>query len=173
MSLALETVCAKLAPKLTDDPATRLVASKVIELAQRGVRDATTLSTMTLKELSHLRTNKSGSFEIFTAIRRAPLALDKYVVGDCAFPRMTRSDGCANRRPPVSFKALIRRGSRLAVMHANNDPLGVRSAYPFSGGCGGKAFCCASRLVIATIEISKPKTGKNSTNISAVSTRRR
>ena len=33
-----------------------------------------------------------------------------------------------NRRPPVSFKALIRRGSRLAVMHANNDSLGVRSA---------------------------------------------
>jgi hypothetical protein len=54
MSLALETVCAKLALKLTDDPATRLVASKVIELAQRGVRDATTLSTMTLKELSPL-----------------------------------------------------------------------------------------------------------------------
>jgi hypothetical protein len=51
MSLALETVCAKLALKLTDDPAT-LVASKVIELAQRGVRDATTLSTMTLKELN-------------------------------------------------------------------------------------------------------------------------
>src|SRR6516165_12341708 len=41
---------------------------------------------------------------------------------------MTRSDGCANRRPPVSFKALIRRGSRLAVMRANNDSLGVRSA---------------------------------------------
>jgi hypothetical protein len=50
MSLALETVCAKLELKLTDDPATRLVASKIIELAQRGVRDAPTLSTMTLKE---------------------------------------------------------------------------------------------------------------------------
>ena len=35
---------------------------------------------------------------------------------------------CANRRLPVSFKALIRRGSRLAVMHANDDSLGVRSA---------------------------------------------
>jgi hypothetical protein len=34
----------------------------------------------------------------------------------------------ANRRLPVSFKALIRRASRLAVMHANNDSLGVRSA---------------------------------------------
>jgi len=53
MSLALETVCAKLALTLTDDPATRLVASKIIELAQRGVRDAPTLSTMTLKEFKH------------------------------------------------------------------------------------------------------------------------
>jgi len=54
MSLALETVCPKLALKLTDDPARRLVASKIIELAQRGVRDAATLSAMTLKELSPL-----------------------------------------------------------------------------------------------------------------------
>ena len=51
MSLALETVCGKLELRLTDDPATRLVASKIIELAQRGVRDAATLSAMTLKEL--------------------------------------------------------------------------------------------------------------------------
>ena len=50
MSLALENVCAKLALTLTDDPATRRVASKIIELAQRGVRDAPTLSAMTLKE---------------------------------------------------------------------------------------------------------------------------
>jgi len=52
MSLALESVCEKLELNLTDDPATRLVASKIIELAQRGVRDATTLSEMTLKDLS-------------------------------------------------------------------------------------------------------------------------
>jgi hypothetical protein len=50
MSLALESVCAKLELKLTDDPATRLVASKIIELAQRGVRDAETLSAMAVKE---------------------------------------------------------------------------------------------------------------------------
>jgi hypothetical protein len=50
MSLALENVCAKLALTLTDDPATRRVASKIIELAQRGVRDAPTLSAMALKE---------------------------------------------------------------------------------------------------------------------------
>ncbi len=53
MSFALETVCAKLVLPLDDDPATRLVASKIIELAQRGVRDAATLSTMTLKEFKH------------------------------------------------------------------------------------------------------------------------
>jgi len=50
MSGALESVCAKLNLTLTDDPATRLVASKIIELAQRGVRDGPTLTAMTLKE---------------------------------------------------------------------------------------------------------------------------
>jgi hypothetical protein len=53
MSLALETVCGKFGMKLTDDPATRVVAQKIIELAQRGVRDAPTLSEMALKELKH------------------------------------------------------------------------------------------------------------------------
>jgi len=53
MSLALETVCAKLALTLSDDPGTRLVASKIIELAQRGVKDAPTLTAMTMKELKH------------------------------------------------------------------------------------------------------------------------
>jgi hypothetical protein len=53
MSPAVETVCQKLNLKLTDNPNTRLVASKIIELAQRGVRDATTLSTMMLKEFKH------------------------------------------------------------------------------------------------------------------------
>jgi hypothetical protein len=51
MSLAVETVCGKLNLALTDDPATRLVASRIIELAQRGVRDA--LAAMTLKEFKH------------------------------------------------------------------------------------------------------------------------
>ena len=51
MSLALETVCETLGLRLTDDANTRLVASKIIELAQRGVRDAPTLSAMTLKEI--------------------------------------------------------------------------------------------------------------------------
>ena len=51
MLLALESVCEKLELSSTDNPNTRLVASKIIELAQRGVRDAPTLSAMTLKEL--------------------------------------------------------------------------------------------------------------------------
>jgi hypothetical protein len=53
MSLALETVCEALNLRLTDDPNTRLVALKIIELAQRGVRDAATVSAMTLKEFKH------------------------------------------------------------------------------------------------------------------------
>jgi hypothetical protein len=53
MSLALESACETLGLKLTDGPATRVVASKIIELAQRGVRDAATLSEMTLKDLKH------------------------------------------------------------------------------------------------------------------------
>jgi hypothetical protein len=53
MSLALESVCETLGLGLTDDPNTRLVASKIVELAQRGVRDAPTLASMTLKEFKH------------------------------------------------------------------------------------------------------------------------
>jgi len=53
MSLALETVCAKFGMKLTEDPATRVVALKIIELAERGVRDEPTLTEMTLQELKH------------------------------------------------------------------------------------------------------------------------
>jgi hypothetical protein len=53
MSLALETVCSKFGVELTDEPATRIVALKIIELAQRGVRDAPTLTEITLQELKH------------------------------------------------------------------------------------------------------------------------
>jgi L-serine deaminase len=53
MSLALESVCKTLKLGLIDDPNTRLVASKIIELAQRGVRGAATLSQMALKEFKH------------------------------------------------------------------------------------------------------------------------
>jgi hypothetical protein len=50
MSLALERVCKGLGLKNIDDAATRLVAEKIIELAQRGVRDPNALASMTLKE---------------------------------------------------------------------------------------------------------------------------
>ena len=53
MSLALENVCAALGLALRDDPATRLVAEKIIELAQRGVSDAAELCAMTLEEFKN------------------------------------------------------------------------------------------------------------------------
>ncbi len=52
MSLVFENVCEAMGLKATEDPATTLVAQKVIELAQRGVRDVVTLYTMTLREFS-------------------------------------------------------------------------------------------------------------------------
>jgi hypothetical protein len=53
MSSALEIACAKLQVRLADDPNTRLVASKIIELAQHGVRDAAALTAMTLKDFKY------------------------------------------------------------------------------------------------------------------------
>jgi hypothetical protein len=53
MSAALESVCEKLNLKMVDDPATRLIAEKIIELARGGVRDAATLSDTTLKEFKY------------------------------------------------------------------------------------------------------------------------
>jgi hypothetical protein len=53
MSAALQSVCDTLSLKMVDDAATRLVARKIIELAQRGVRDAATLRAMTLKEFKY------------------------------------------------------------------------------------------------------------------------
>jgi hypothetical protein len=53
MLLALENVCETLGLTLNDDANTRLVASKIIELAQRGVWDAPTLTAMILKEFKH------------------------------------------------------------------------------------------------------------------------
>jgi hypothetical protein len=50
MSLALERVCHALSLKMVDDPATRIIAEKIIELAQRGVRDAPTLTAMALDQ---------------------------------------------------------------------------------------------------------------------------
>jgi hypothetical protein len=53
MSEALQSVCDTLSLKAVDDAATRLVARKIIELTQRGVRDAATLQAMTLKEFKY------------------------------------------------------------------------------------------------------------------------
>jgi hypothetical protein len=50
MSAAFVAACDALHLKVGDDPATRLVAEKVISLAQRGIRDPIMLRTMTLKE---------------------------------------------------------------------------------------------------------------------------
>ena len=50
MSLALESVCSSLGLKVIDDPATRLVAEKIIALSQHGVRGVATLHAMTIKE---------------------------------------------------------------------------------------------------------------------------
>ena len=50
MSAALESVCKALGLNIVDDPATRLVAQKIIELTQRGVRDAEMLTAATLRE---------------------------------------------------------------------------------------------------------------------------
>jgi len=53
MSEALKGVCETLSLKMVDDAATRLVAQKIIELAQRGVRDVHKLRTMTLSEFKY------------------------------------------------------------------------------------------------------------------------
>jgi len=52
MSSALESVCKALGLSIVDDPATRLVAQKIIELAQRGIRDVAILSAAALQELN-------------------------------------------------------------------------------------------------------------------------
>jgi hypothetical protein len=52
MSLAFEGACDELGLiKTAQDPATSLVAEKIIEVAQRGVRDPDLLRTMALNEL--------------------------------------------------------------------------------------------------------------------------
>jgi hypothetical protein len=53
MSEALKGVCDTLRLKMVDDAATRLVARKIIELAQRGVRDVPALQAMALSEFKH------------------------------------------------------------------------------------------------------------------------
>jgi len=50
MSLALESIRETLGMRLIDDPATRLVAQKIIQLRQRGLR-GDTLQVMTWEAL--------------------------------------------------------------------------------------------------------------------------
>jgi hypothetical protein len=50
MSAAFVAACDTLYLKIGADPATRFVAEKVIELAQRGIRDPDVLRIMTLRE---------------------------------------------------------------------------------------------------------------------------
>ena len=57
MSIALEQVCKDLGLSLKDDPATRLVAEKIIQLAQWGIREPETLRALTLKEFRPNSTN--------------------------------------------------------------------------------------------------------------------
>jgi len=52
MSLALEGVCETLRLRLADDPATRLVAQKIIELRQRGI-SGDRLRVMTLQAFKY------------------------------------------------------------------------------------------------------------------------
>jgi hypothetical protein len=53
MSEALKGVCKTLSLKVVDGPETRLVAQKIVELTQRGVRDVAALQAMTLKEFKY------------------------------------------------------------------------------------------------------------------------
>jgi hypothetical protein len=50
MSAGFVAACDALRLKVGDDPATRFVAEKVIEFAQRGIRDPNMLCKLTLKE---------------------------------------------------------------------------------------------------------------------------
>ena len=61
MSAAFESVCEALNLKLVDDAATRLVAQKIIELAQRGVKDVDTLNAMTLEQFEHQQRRLSSA----------------------------------------------------------------------------------------------------------------
>jgi hypothetical protein len=52
MSAAFVATCDALHLKIGDDPATRFVAEKVIQFAQRGIRDPDMLRKLTLKEFN-------------------------------------------------------------------------------------------------------------------------
>jgi hypothetical protein len=53
MSTAFESICVALSLKLVDEAAMQLVAQKIIDLAQRGVKDVDGLNAMTLEHFEH------------------------------------------------------------------------------------------------------------------------
>ncbi len=59
MSAAFVAACDALHLKVGDDPATRFVAEKIIEFAQRGIRDLNMLRELTLKEFDFDRREPS------------------------------------------------------------------------------------------------------------------
>lgn len=52
MSLPLDDLCAEMGLRKRDDPVTRLVASKIIKLAQRGIRDRAKLQALSCARTS-------------------------------------------------------------------------------------------------------------------------
>jgi hypothetical protein len=56
MSLAFESVCKALHLKLRDDPGTRVVAEKIIELKQHGAHGVSILHAMVMQKLQPDRT---------------------------------------------------------------------------------------------------------------------
>jgi hypothetical protein len=52
MSVALETVCSELGLQVIDDTVTRLVAQKIIELTERGVKNQENLCALAVQVLT-------------------------------------------------------------------------------------------------------------------------
>ena len=71
MSAAFVAACDALHLKVGKDPATRFVAEKVIELAQRGIRDPDVLRKMTLKEFGLSDESASGTKRVRASGSRA------------------------------------------------------------------------------------------------------
>ena len=71
ISLAFERVCVSLGLNVQDDPATRLVAEKIIALAKRDINDVETLRDMTLREFGKETSAGRGS----------PLSINSWATG--------------------------------------------------------------------------------------------
>ena len=71
ISLAFERVCVDLGLNVQDDPATRLVAEKIIALAKRDINDVETLRNMTLREFGKETSAGGGS----------PLGINSWATG--------------------------------------------------------------------------------------------